>query len=344
MNIGDDKAREPRFLTPLKILGTQSIRRQVLVFAGFLLLPIVIGAAWSSNRTRNERRAEVEAEAAVLAATSAASVDGLLRGLDSVAAVLARHPALTAPDREECNQLFADLMKVQPLILNVVVRARDGTLQCSGLPGRGVSQRTPIPSVENKVLSSGQPVVSDLTIDAEAQKPTVIMAYPVRAASGAVVGVLDFGIDLSRVPTLFARIPLPEGSVITLTDRQGLILSRSHDAERFIGTTMPRGDGGEPPTVPARDLDGVERLQAMMMVDRAGWVVTVGIPRSEVWDRSWPLFRRNIAITSIAVLGSLLLSLGDRQAPVAASSASFARARAASPKAICRRLRPWSAR
>ena len=152
--------------------------------------------------------------------------------------MLARHPALTAPDREECNQLFADLMKVQPLILNVVVRARDGTLQCSGLPGRGVGQRTPIPSVENKVLSSGQPVVSDLTIDAEAQKPTVIMAYPVRGAGGAVVGVLDFGIDLSRVQTLFARIPLPEGSVITLTDRQGLILARSHDAERFIGTTM----------------------------------------------------------------------------------------------------------
>ena len=47
-----------------------------------------------------------------------------------------------------------------------------------------------------------------------------------------------------------------------------------------------------------------------MMVDRAGWNVTVGIPRSVVRDRSWPLFRRNIAITLIAVLSSLLLSLG----------------------------------
>ena len=74
-NIGDDKGPAPGFLAPLKILGTQSIRRQVLVFAGVLLLPIVIGAAWSSNRTRNERRAEVDAEAAVLAATSAAYFD-----------------------------------------------------------------------------------------------------------------------------------------------------------------------------------------------------------------------------------------------------------------------------
>jgi signal transduction histidine kinase len=309
-NIGDDGASEPRFLAPSRTLGTQSIRRQVFVFAGLLLLPIVIGAAWSSNRTRNERRAEVAAEAAMLATTSAAHLDEFLRGLDSVAAVLARHPAVTASNHEECHQLFADLMKVQPLILNVVVRPRDGTLPCSGLPGRGVSQRTPIPSIEDKVVSSGQPLVSDLTIDSETRKPTVIMAYPVRGAGGPVVGVLNVGIDLSRVPGLFAGIPLPEGSIITLTDRLGLILARSHDAERFIGTTLTRGDGGgQPPAVLARDLDGVERFQGTVMVDRAGWAVTVGIPRLVVWDRSWPLFRRNIAIIAIAVLSSLWLCL-----------------------------------
>ena len=80
------------------MFSTQSIRRQVLVFACLLLLPIVIGAAWSSNRTRNERRAEIDAEAAALAATSAAYLDEYLRGLDSVAAVLVRHPALSAPN------------------------------------------------------------------------------------------------------------------------------------------------------------------------------------------------------------------------------------------------------
>ena len=210
------------------------------------------------------------------------------------------------------------MLKVQPLILNVVVRARDGTLQCSGLPERGVSQRTPITSFEDKVVSSGQPVVSDLTIGRETQKPTVIMAYPVRGAGGSVVGVLDFGIDLSRLQTLFAGIPLPEGSIITLTDRRGLVLARSHDAERFIGTTMaaPRWDrgrgsdgGDQPPTVPVQDLDGVERLLASVTVDRAGWMMSVGIPRSVVWARSWPLWRRNIAIIAIVVLSSLLLSL-----------------------------------
>ena len=294
------------------MFSTQSIRRQVLVFACLLLLPIVIGAAWSSNRTRNERRAEIDAEAAALAATSAAYLDEYLRGLDSVAAVLVRHPALSAPNGDVCNQLFADLMKVEPLLLNIVVRGRDGSVHCSGLPGSGVSQRTPISSFEDKVLSSGEPFVSDLTISPETRKPTVILAYPVRGADGSAVRVLDFGIDLSRLQTMFARIPLPEGSVITLTDRRGLVLARSHDAERFIGTTMavPGGDGGgAPPTSAVQDLDGVERLRASVMVGRAGWGMSVGIPSSVVGDRSWPLWRRNIAIVSIAGLSSLMLWL-----------------------------------
>ena len=84
-----------------------------------------------------------------------------------------------------------------------------------------------------------------------------------RGADGPAVRVLDFGIDLSRLQTMFAGIPLPEGSVITLTDRRGLVLARSRDAERFIGTTMavPDGDGGgAPPASAVQDLDGVERL------------------------------------------------------------------------------------
>jgi protein-S-isoprenylcysteine O-methyltransferase Ste14 len=81
----------------LTILGRQSIQRQVLVSTGVLLLLIALGAAWSVNRTRLERRAEVQAEAASIVATSAAYLDRYLRGVDSTASVLVRHPAMVPP-------------------------------------------------------------------------------------------------------------------------------------------------------------------------------------------------------------------------------------------------------
>jgi len=73
---------------------------------------------------------------------------------------------------------------------------------------------------------------------------------------------------------------------------------------------VPDGDGvGAPPASAVQDLDGVERLRASVMVGRAGWGMSVGIPSSLVGDRSWPLWRRNIAIVSIAGLSSLMLWL-----------------------------------
>ena len=141
----------------MNYLRKQSIRRQVLLATGLVLLPIVIGALWSSNRTRDERRAEVQAEATSIVATSVAYFDQYLRGLDSMASVLVRHPAVVALNREQCDRLFADVLRDRPLILNVVLRAPDGTLKGSGLRApEGGGQRIATPYVD-QVVSSGRP-------------------------------------------------------------------------------------------------------------------------------------------------------------------------------------------
>jgi signal transduction histidine kinase len=303
----------------LRILSTQSIQRQVLVSSGVLLLLIGLGAAWSVNRTRLERRAEVHAEAASVVATSVAYFDWYLRGLDSMASVLVRHPSVVAPNTAGCDRLFADVLRDRPLMLNVVLRAPDGTLRCSGLQARDISLGAMDQHVE-QVVSSGRQVVSGLTIGPVTHKPTVVMAYPVEGdrspqhpdSRPPVVGVIDFEINLPGLQTLFAGIPLPEGSVITLTDRRGLVLARSRDADRFIGTTMevspPTSPGAVPRLSAGTDIDGIDRLFASAAVERGAWVMTVGIPRSAVGARLWPLWRRILIVVFIAVSISCFLS------------------------------------
>jgi signal transduction histidine kinase len=303
----------------LKILSTQSIQRQVLVSTGVLLVLFALGAAWSVNRTRLEHRAEVQAEAASIVATSVAYFDWYLRGLDSIASVLVRHPAVVAPNTARCDRLFADLLGDRPLIRNVVLRAPDGTLRCSGLQARDINLGA-IDQHVAQVVSSGRPVVSGLTIGPVTHRPTVVMAYPVEGDRGPqhpdsrppVVGVIDFEIDLPGLQTLFAGIPLPDGSVITLTDRRRLVLARSRDADRFIGTTMevslPASPGAAPRLSAGTDIDGVDRLFASAAVERGAWVMTVGIPESAVEARLWPLWRRILVVVFTAVSISCLLS------------------------------------
>ena len=286
--------------------------------AVLLLLPLLLGIGWSSNRTRLERRAEVLAEAASITATSVAYFDRYLHGVDSIASVLVRHPAVIGLNREECDRLFAGVLHDQPLLLNVVLRAPDGSLRGSGLQARDVGGPVVTTQYVQQVVSSGRPVVSDLTLGPVSHKPTVVLAYPVRSDAGSIVGVLDFGIDLSQLQTLFARLPLAEGSVVTLTDRRGLVLARSRDADRYIGTTMavaaPTEPGAAPQASAGTDIDGVDRLFASAIVDRGGWVMTVGIPRTVVAARLWPLYTRNLAISAMAVLMPLFfwLWMGSR--------------------------------
>jgi methyl-accepting chemotaxis protein len=142
--------------------------------------------------------------------------------------------------------------------------------------------------------------------------PTVVFAYPVRREDDSSVGVKSFGINLLQTQTLFAGASMPEGAVISLIDRSGLVMARSTEPDRFIGTTadVPSADSGNAPAMtPRTDADGVERIFASAPIDRQGWTIGVGIPTSVVVAQLLPFWRRNVAIASIAVFGSLLWAL-----------------------------------
>jgi signal transduction histidine kinase len=297
----------------LNVLRTQSIRRQVAFATGLLLLPLIAAAAWSTSRSREEGAAQLRQEAASVAATSAAYLDQYLRGLDSMASALVHNPSVIAMQRAECDRLFAAVLHDQPLLLNVVLQAPDGTLKGSALPPTDERPLVSLPRVR-AVVTTGQPVVSDLTVGPLTQRATILFGYPVRMPDDtAVVAVLTLGLNLTGLESTFKAIPLLEGSIVTLTNRLGLVLARSREADRYIGTTVevpnPTEPGSEPRTAVKTDIDGIERVVASAAVGRGPWTMSVGIPTSVIIDRLWPLWRRNATIVAIATFVSLLLSL-----------------------------------
>jgi C4-dicarboxylate-specific signal transduction histidine kinase len=298
----------------VRILRGQSIRRQVGVITGVLLVPFVGAAIWSANATRLEREAEVREQAGSIAATAAAYLNQYLAGLDSMASTLGRHPAVMALDRDACDRLFAAVMHDQPLILNIALSDRNGDVKGTALPLRaGAEPAATNAAVREEVIAGGRPLVTQLTTGVVTGKPTVVLAYPVRDAGGAVNGVLGLGINLGQLQTLFSDIPLPENSVVTLADAQGRVLARSRDAERFIGKIadarmLPPRE--VPRTQMLKGLDDVWRFYGTAVVERGPWVLSVGIPTSIAVARSAPLFRRSVAIATSAVATVLLLALG----------------------------------
>jgi signal transduction histidine kinase len=84
-----------------------------------------------------------------------------------------------------------------------------------------------------------------------------------------------------------------------------VIVTRSIDAERFVGTTLPPESFAQlhgPPSV-ATDIDGVERINAHSAIAGTPWIVTSGMPTSLAYGASDRL------MTVVLILCSALLGL-----------------------------------
>ncbi len=273
-----------------------------------MLVVIAAGAAWSMRLTRSEREQEVRTEASSMSAIAAAYLNQYLDSLDAIAAVLAHHPAVVALDPVESSRAFEEILRTQPLLLNVILRGADGSIRGSGVPLSDDAIAAPLPPFSAAVLVSGQPVSSDL-YRGPVGRLTLARAYPVRGRTGAVIGVLGLGLDVARLQEVFARVELPEGSALTLFDSAGRVISRSPGSEEVPGTSEPGVPGPPGEAVLRTGHDGVRRFYGDSRLQRGGWIVAVGIPEAEVFRRLAPLWRRNVAMTGASVLIVLGLAL-----------------------------------
>ena len=278
--------------------------------AVLLLLPVVVAAVWSGNRLRLERADEVEAEAGRLATTASALLAEYFASLDGMASLLVRHPAVVAMDAGAARPVFTRLLSEQPLLSNVVLRDANARLVLTMVEG-GAAGLPPAPVIV-QVLQTGRPAVSQVEVGPLTRRPLVMLAYPMPTGDGStgVAGVLGISLNLERLERLFASLSLPSGSIVTLVDRNGRVIARSQDSAKFIGAQFgpPREPKDVPRTFLLKEVDGVERFHGNAVIDRGPWLLSVAIPRSEVFARVAPTYRRNILLLSVTAL--LLVALG----------------------------------
>jgi C4-dicarboxylate-specific signal transduction histidine kinase len=288
------------------VLQRQPFRRQVVIAASVLLVPLLVGIVFSARRTRAERQEEVEEAAIAVAVTAAASLDESLRGLDALASGVVRHPAVIALDREQCAELFKSLLREQPLLTNIALVDREGFVRGTVLAME--------PRVERPWLSAlwktGTAQFSGFQVGSVTKKPTVVLAYPVFDPDRNVVGAFGLTIDLTRLQAVFSKIPLPPGTVVEVFDRANRLMVRTLEPERYVGQMMaPLDWDGLPRATRRVDIDGVERFSADATAARVPWAVSVGVPLSIVPARLAPLWQRNITIAIAALLGSVVMLL-----------------------------------
>jgi C4-dicarboxylate-specific signal transduction histidine kinase len=277
----------------------------VFAVAGVIITLLGAAMGWSAYKSRAERADEVQTEAGTIATTAAALLNQYLASLDAMASAVARHPAVVSLDNADATRLFVALAKEQPLLGNILLRDADTRLRASAVPAQNPD--APAPSIVAQVIRTGRQQASQLVYGPITRRRTVFLAYPVKNDRGQVVGVLGFSVLLQNLETLFAKLPLPRGSVVVLADQNNVIMARSIESEKYLGSPIDVPKGPSPSF--QLDEDGVQRFHGSAMIDRGPWLLSVAIPREEVLRRIAPLWQRNLLSLSIGILSVLGLAL-----------------------------------
>ena len=285
------------------------LRRQLLIAILLLLVPLVLAAAWAGARAFEERVDDLRDEAEVASSSTAAYLNRYLGGLDLMATALAIHPGVQALDAAATTELLTRTLPQQPGVANVMLVGRDHR-EVARADGPDLQNATG-GNWATQVMAAGRRVITPLPTDSGAGLSFVLIGYPVRNQAGAIIGALAFGIRPRALQTAFEQLPLPDGSVVTITNEKGMILARTVDSERYVGRAVsprPRRLEQIPSSEELAGVDGVRRMYANAFVADGPWIVSVGIPMDVALSRSASLWTRSIAILLVGLIGWVVIA------------------------------------
>ena len=213
---------------------------------------------------RSHRIEVVYAQSRQLLTAFVAQQDALFDSARQNLVVLAQDPVAMGDDQEACGLAMARIRIEAPSYANIGVIGADGTVICSALPLTGqvsVADRDWFKeAVATKRFAVGSYQIGRIT-----GRRTVNAAYPALDASGNVLRVAFVALDLDWLNELAADIRLPDGMAFLEVDRDGTVVTRYPEPERYVGmdasaTALAQAmRGATQDAVRATGLDGKRR-------------------------------------------------------------------------------------
>ncbi len=288
-----------------------SLRVRLLGLVALALLPAVGVIVYTAEEQRRAAIADVQTTALRVARLAATDQGRRIAGARELLVALAHLREVRLHESLPCSRLFARVLEQYPLYLNLGAVKPDGELFCSALP---VPEPTNLAdrAYVRRALAARDFAVGDYQVGRVTRQASVNVAYPVVDDDGTARGVVFAAIGLASLNQLVAEARLPEGSTLTVIDRQGTVLVRHPHPERWVGKTLldvpdlavvrARGRG----IAEAAGPDGIHRLLGFVPLLEGGEAgdvyVSVGIPRDAALTGADRLLARNLGLLALVGL------------------------------------------
>lgn len=288
------------------------LRTALWLLVAACTLPAVLVAGvvlWQEYRTEYERL--LERESATARAVSAIIDRDLAVVVGSLHTL--RHSAATRPESLTTFHRQARMvLDSLPSARDVYLTDADGRLLMS--TARPVGVALPMSGnveVVKQIVASGKLHISGIFTGSLTGKRLVSVGVPIPDNSGAVRYALFASLNVDDIATLLGdRKLVPESWIVSVHDRSGRFIARSHEHHAFNGqlgsadlmAALARAPEG---VLEGTTREGIRVLAAYAPSAISGWTVAIGVPKSQLLAD----LRAGLAVATFGVLAMLLFGL-----------------------------------
>ena len=268
------------FRTPSAIRFQLTRLMAVAVLPVWLVSGILVYHAYTAKRDQlNDAMLDTARSLVMVLDRDLASVQAALTALST-------SPSFAAGDFASLHRQATQLLQSYPEADIILADATGQQLVNSYLP-----YGTPLPKRKNpetvrRIFATGKPVISDLFHGAVTRRPLIGIDVPV-FIDGKVVYDLGMTFPSERFCTLLLQQNLPAGRYTTIVDTKKILVARSREPKRYVGSSVTpamRGAMARAPegTLELKNIEGTPVFATFCRSAMSGWSVVVGVPRASV--------------------------------------------------------------
>jgi two-component sensor histidine kinase len=260
--------------------GSFPLQAHLLTFALATLLPVAILAGVLLARAATLERTQLEARLIQVAADLA---DDVNRDIDRQITILRTLATVRSLADGDWPAFYAQAKAAAEDKAYVILIDATSLAQIVNtyVPYGEAPPLTDDPETVGRILKSKGPVVSDLLVSLVTKRPVYNVSIPA-SRDGEVRYVLSLGHRLDNLKSALDGQGLGPDWTTSILDRHGLVLARSRNHERFVGTLHPefstQGTVTERALRKTTSLEGDAVVRAAVRIKAAGWLATVSVP------------------------------------------------------------------
>ena len=248
------------------------------------LVPGIVGAIFLFFHEYRDGRARLEKDTIQTARALVQAVDAHLLKAQVAAQSLSTAGALSKHDFADFHRQATALLATTGTGSNAVLTDLSGQQIVNTLKPFGQAlPRHGNPAVARRVFETGQPVISDLFIGGLTRRPIMSIDVPV-LNDGKVGYVLSIGIEPKDFSSILLGQRLADDWVAAIFDTTGTIVSRTHNADQFVGQKgtaeyIQRFLESREGAMETITREGIPVFSVFSRSAVTGWTVGIGIPR-----------------------------------------------------------------